>query len=187
MTTKVSKPGITLPSTRSRRNWFLFALITFGLLLSAVVLVLYGRSWFFAPPTLQPGDLLLLEPESIARVEAVAKAGDILAQSALGSAYLHARANLPKDVPKATYWLRQVADRDRSQFEDISNRMQLLLEKSEHELDVRKRSTITLDYLDLAAKRLAFEVAMLSLVEIYIGRHGVSQANAELAVKYTVM
>ncbi len=184
MTTSATKPEKSFVETKPSRRLVRFGLFTLGLLVSAVIVLFCARWFFFAPPTLQPGDLLLLEPESIARVEAAAKAGDILAQTALGSAYLHGRTNLPKNVTEAVYWLRKVADRDHSQFEGISKRMQSLLEKSEDQRDLRKRSAMALDYLDLAARRLAFEAAILSLIEIYMGQHGISHVNAELAVRY---
>ena len=149
-----------------------------------VLLFLFARWWFFSPPTLQPGDLLLLEPESIVRVEAAARAGDILAQSTLGNAYLDGRGYLAANVTEAVRWLRKVADRDRSEFDRIPRRMQSLLEKRPHEFDLRKRHTMDLEYLDLVARKLAFESAFLGLIEVYLGTHGNSHANTALALKY---
>jgi len=159
-------------------------LLALALVVVIAVLFLFARWHLLAPPTLQPGDLLLLEPESIGRVEAAAKAGDIVAQSTLGSAYLQGRAYLPRNVTKAVYWLRKVADRDRSQFYQIPSRMHLLLQKSQYESDFGKQHAISLEYLDLVAGKLAIESAVLRLIEVYVGRHGSSHANAELALKY---
>jgi TPR repeat protein len=166
------------------RNRFRFALLTFGLLVFVAILYLCARSWFFAPPALRPNDLLLLEPESVARVEAAARAGDIVAQNNLGSAYLDGRGCLAANVTEAVRWLRKVADRDRSEFDRIPRRMQSLLEKRPHEFDLRKRRAMDLEYLDLVARKLAFESAFLGLIEVYLGSHGDSYANTALALKY---
>ena len=166
------------------RNGFRFTLLTLGLPVLVVLLFLCARWWLFAPPVLQPGDLLLLEPESIVRVEAAAKAGDILAQSTLGTAYLDGRGYLAANVTEAVRWLRKVADRDRAEFDRIPKRMQSLLEKRPHEFDLRKRRTMDLEYLDLVARKLAFESAFLGLIEVYLGSHGDSHANTALALKY---
>ena len=170
--------------TGSRRVSFRFILLIVGLLVFVALLLLCGRWLLFAPPALQPGDLLLLEPESIVRVETAAKAGDIVAQSILGSAYLHGKGDLPKDMTKAVYWLRKVADRDPSQFDRISSRMDSLLEKRRQGLEPRERLKIDLEYLDLVAKELAFESAILGLIDVYLGRDGTPYSDARLAVKY---
>jgi TPR repeat protein len=184
VTTAATKPQTSFSLAGFSGNRFRFALVTFGVLVFVAILFLCARSWLFAPPALQPNDLLLLEPESIARVEAAATAGDIVAQSTLGSAYLEGRGDVSRNVTKAVYWLRRVADRDRSEFNRIPSRMQSLLEKRPREFDLRKRRTIDLEYLDLVARKLAFELAFLELIDVYVGRHGPSYANAALALKY---
>jgi hypothetical protein len=173
--------GSKLPQSRAKR--FRLLLLIIVLFVIVVSMFVFGRS-VFAPPALQPGDLLLLAPESIARVEAVAKSGDIVAQSFLGSAYLQGKGDLPKDMTKAVYWLRKVADRDPSQFDRISSRMDSLLEKRRQELEPRKRLKMDLEYLDLVAKELAFESAILGLIDVYLGRDGTFYSDARLAVKY---
>jgi len=78
VTTNATKRQTTFSQAPSGRNGFRFGLLTLGLLIFGAILFLCARWFFLAPPALQPGDLLLLEPESIVRVEAAAKAGDIL-------------------------------------------------------------------------------------------------------------
>lgn len=137
------------------RNGFRFTLLTLGLLVLMVLLFLIVRWWSISPPPLQPGDLLLLEPESIVRVEAAAQAGDILAQSTLGNAYLDGRGYLAANVTEAVYWLRKVAGRDRSDFDRIPRRMESLLEKRPQESDLRKRHAMDLEFLDLVSPSVA--------------------------------
>jgi TPR repeat protein len=184
VTINATKPQTSFSLARFRRNPFRFALLTLGLLVFVALLYLCARSWLFAPPTLRPNDLLLLEPESIARVEAAARAGDIVAQSSLGSAYLDGRGDVSENVTKAVYWLRKVADRDRSEFDRIPGRMESLLERKPHEFDLRKRRAMDLEYLELFTKKLAFESDFLGLIEVYLGSNGDSHANTTLALKY---
>ena len=184
MTTDATKPQTSFSLAGFGRNRLRFALVTLGLPVFVAILYLCARSWLFAPPALRPNDLLLLEPESVVRVEAAAKAGDILAQSTLGTAYLEGRGDVSRNVTKAVHWLRKVADRDRSEFDRIPRQMQSLLEKRPQEFDLRKRRTMDLEYLDLVARKLAFESAFLGLIEVYSGSHGDSHANTALALKY---
>lgn len=184
MTTDAIKWQFNFFQARAARRWFRYVLLLIVMLAIVAVLYLCARGWFSAPPALQPGDLLLLEPESIARVEAAARAGDVLAQSTLGNTYLDGNKYLPKDVTKAVYWLRKVADRDHSEFDRIPRRMQSLLEQRRYEFDAQKRREMDLEYLDLAAKKLAYEAAFLGLTQVYLGGHGVALANTERAVHY---
>jgi TPR repeat protein len=137
-----------------------------------------------APAPLQSGDLLLLDQESIIRVKAAARAGDLLAQSALGSAYLKGTGDLPRSVPEAVYWLRKVTDRDPAEFEHISTRMQVLLDNRLFEVDPQRQRETDLEYLNLATKRLAYESAFLEIVHVYLGGEGDAYANVLLALKY---
>jgi TPR repeat protein len=184
VTTGGTKPQTSFSLAGFGRNRFRFALLTLALLGFVAILYLCARSGLFAPPTLRPGDLLLLEPESVARVEAAARVGDIVAQSILGSAYLEGRGDVSRNVTKAVYWLQKVADRDRSEFDRIPSRMQSLLDKRAREFDLRERRTIDVEYLDLVARKLAFESAFFGLIEVYLGSHGDSHANTALALKY---
>ena len=184
MTTNATKRQPSFSQAPSGRNGVRLGLLTLGLLLFGAIFFLCARWWFLAPPALQPGDLLLLEPESIVRVEAAARAGDILAQSTLGTAYLAGGRYLPKDVTKAVYWLRKVADRDRSELDRIKSRMQFLLEQRRSEVDPQQRRELDLEVLDLIARKLAFESAFLGLIQVYLGGHGASHADVELALKY---
>jgi TPR repeat protein len=107
-----------------------------------------------------------------------------MAQSTLGTAYLNEGKYLPRDVTKAIYWLRKVADRDRSEFDRIKSRMQFLLEQRRYEIDPQQQRAMDLEYLDLVAKKLAFETAFLGLIQVYLGGQGDFHANPELALKY---
>ncbi len=113
-----------------------------------------------------------------------AGAGDILAQSTLGVACLEGSEYIPKNVTKGVYWLRKVADRDRSEFDRVPRQMVSLLEKRQHEFDLRKRNVIEAKYLDLVAEKVAFEVAFLGLIEVYLGEHGATYRNTTLALSY---
>ena len=62
--------------------------------------------------------------------------------------------------------------------------MHFLLQKSQYEFGLRKCNAMSLEYLDLVAEKLAFESAVLRLIEVYVGRHGSAHANAEFALKY---
>jgi TPR repeat protein len=165
----------------ARSKGFRLVLLITVLFLIAVSMFVFGRS-IFSPPKLQPEDVFLLAPESIARVEAAAKGGDIVAQSIFGSAYLDGKGDVPKNVTKAVFWLRRVGDRDPSEFYAMSNRMNTLLEKRRQESDPRKRIKIDLEYLDFVTKKLAYETAVLGLIDVYLGRHGASHANTALGV-----
>lgn len=107
-----------------------------------------------------------------------------MAQSTLGGAYLDEGKYLPRDVTKAIYWLRKVADRDRSELDRINRRMEFLLEKRRDELDPQERRKLDIQYIDLIATKLAFESAILGLVQVYLGGQGDFHANPELALKY---
>ena len=184
MTTDGTKPRTSFSLAGFDRNRFRYALLALGLLVFVAILYLCARSWLFAPPALRPNDLLLLEPESVARVETAARAGDIVAQNSLGSAYLDGRGDVTRNVTKAVYWLRKVADRDRAEFDRIPGRMESLLERKPHEFDLRKRRAMDLEYLELFTRKLAFESAFLGLIEVYLGSHGDSYRNTALALKY---
>jgi TPR repeat protein len=183
VTTDATKRHLGFFPAGSSRIWFRFGLLTVGLLVLAAVIYLCAQRWFFAPE-LQAGDLLLLTPESSGRVEAAATAGDILAQSTLGTTYLDGNAYVPKDVTKGVYWLRKVADRDRSELDRIRSRMQSLLEQRRYEVDPQKRREMDIEYLDLVSKKLALEAAFLGLIQVYVGGHGASHADTEFALKY---
>ena len=180
MITDATKRRTSLTPWGAGRNWFRFTLFVVGLLAALFVCVGW---WSPAPAAAQIGDLRLLKPESIARIQAAAKAGDIVAQSTLGTAYLQGK-RVRTNVTKAVYWLRKVADRDRSEFNLVKSRIQFLVERRGYELDPIKQRAVELEYLDLAQRKLAFERAFLGLIQIYAGRQGASYADAELALKH---
>lgn len=154
-------------------------------LLSVVAVLLLGAAWWLArPPTLESVDLLLLTPESVGKVEAAAKAGDIQAQSSLGLAYLRGSEYVPRNVTKSLYWLHQITDRDRAEHDQIVDRMQSLLERRRHASDPRRQRQLDLQYLRLAEEKLAFELAFVALIQVYSGGQGASYANPALARKY---
>ncbi len=180
-------PGwrIGLAGVGSRPKRFRLSLFVVGSLVIVAALFFCGPCGRFSVSrAMEPGDLLLLNPESMAKVQAAAEEGDPVAQQALGSAYLQGRSFLQRNVTTAVDWLRKVADRDRSELDRIQGRMRDLVEKRRQEMDPDKQRAIDLDYLDLAYQRRAFERAFLELIQVYTGRHGPTYANAELARKY---
>ena len=80
--------------------------------------------------------------------------------------------------------MRKVADRDRSEYEQIRDRMQARLEQRRFEIDPQKRREIDLEYLDLVAKKLAFESAFLGLIQVYLGNYGAPHSDGRLALNY---
>jgi TPR repeat protein len=119
----------------------------------------------------------------VEKVEAAAKAGDILAQSTLGSACLQGGEQLPKDVTNALYWFQEVANRADREFLTIRPRLKSILEQRQLATNPKKQRKLELEYLDLLAKKLAFEQAYVGLIQIYFGGQGRSYANPALALK----
>lgn len=184
MTANSAKPESSITQTQSNRKGLRSGWLALGLLVFGGMLFFHARWLLVAPPVLQPEDLLLLERESFVRVEAAAKAGDILAQSTLGAAYLDEHRYLPRDVTKAVYWWRKVADRDQSELDRIESRMQFVLKQRSYEINSPQHRAMDLEYLDLIAKKLAFESAFLGLIQVYLGGQGADHAKPELALKY---
>lgn len=102
-------------------------------------------------PQLQAEDLLLSAPDALARVEAAAEAGDISAQSTLGTANLLAE-HVPKNVTKAVYWFEKVVSQDLQEYKTIRARMQIILEQQKRAKDQQQARRLELEYLDLALK-----------------------------------
>jgi TPR repeat protein len=184
VTTGAAKRQLSLTPAQLHRNWLRFALLAVAALVLLGIVFFCARWWFAAAPPLQAHDLLLLTPDAVTRVEAAAKAGDILAESTLGAAYLDGNGYIAKDVTQGVHWLRKVADRDSSEYEQIQTRMQSLVEQRRYEFDPQKRREIDIEYLDLVSKKLSFEAAFLGLIQVYVGGHGNSHADVELALKY---
>lgn len=135
----------------------------------AVLLFLVVHRLFLLRPDLRPADLSLPNPTSIARVQAAAKAGNVVAQNALVFGYLRGKSDLPEDVTKAVYWLRKVADRDASELQRIQGRMRYQQGMRHYELDPTTRRAMDKEYLALTRKELAFESAFLGLIDVYLG------------------
>ena len=163
---------------------------TVGLvLIVALVICLLAVIAFFrlraaGPPEPEQQDLLLLTPESVGKVEAAAKAGDIHAQSTLGVAHLRGSEHVPKNVTAAVYWFHRIADRDRAEHDQVVGRMRSLLEERRLTTNREQQRRLELEYLGLVQKKLAFELAFVGLIEVYSGGHGSSYANPALARRY---
>jgi hypothetical protein len=154
------------------------------LLISLLAMLAFVRLRAASAPELEPADLLLLTPESLEKVEAAAKAGDIQAQSTLGVVYLRGGDFVPRNVTRALYWFHRIADRDRAEHDQIVDQMQSLLAEQRYVLDPRKQHQLDLEYLSLVQKKLAFEIAFVGLIEVYSGGQGRSYANPALARRY---
>jgi TPR repeat protein len=135
-------------------------------------------------PELEPADLLLLTPESVGKVEAAAKAGDLQAQSTLGVAYLRGNGYVSRNVTNAVYWFHRIADRDRAEHDQIVERMQSLLEERRLVINREQQRQHNLEYLGWVQKKLGFEIAFVGLIEVYSGGQGSAYANPALARRY---
>ena len=174
---------MSLKSVCARRPWSIALVCTIVLLILAATFLACGGTWAGDGPQLQAEDLLLLTLDALARVEAAAEQGDIIAQSTLGSAYLLGE-HVPKNVTKAVYWFEKVVSRDEQEYQKIRARMGIILEQRKRAENREENRKLELEYLDLVMKKLSYEEALTGLLQVYSGQHGASYSNPELALKY---
>lgn len=157
---------------------------TVGIAAAGLVLLILLAWLSTRVPGVAPEDLLLLEPSSVAKVEAAAAGGNLRAQATLGTAYLLGREVVEKNVTKAVYWLRKVADRDAKEFDRMDSRMLAVYDERRRETSPRKQRELDLEYLDLVLTKLAYEQAFIGLASVYAGAYGAGYADSADALKY---
>lgn len=165
------------------RRWVIASLGAVGLLFLTFAVFASISTRADDTTQLTAEDLLLLTPDSLARVKAAAEHGDVVAQSTLGTAHLLGE-HVPKNVTKAVYWFQEVVSRDEHEYKMIGARMEVVLKHRQLAKNGAERSRLEREYLELALRKLSYEEAFNGLLQVYTGGHGASYENPELALKY---